>query len=289
MKPTQIKAVFITHLHGDHFYGLPGLGMRTIDMRSTGNKIQIVAPKGLRSLFGRSLTHNRQFEVSEIYQPGSRNNDEADEGVKKITWSHRDRCYQCFDHPLFTVTAAPIRHSTFCLGYIIQEKPVRGSVLVEKLKRDFDLDPGPIFKEITSKPRVILPNGKTIISSEYMTPPRRGRKIVILGDTCDPRGIAELAMNADVLVHEATCSEEERTVALEHYHSTAGMAGAFAKSIRAKHLILTHFSPRNFNSNEFEECAHIQKLIFQARAAFSSSNVHAASDFWRFNIPYVET
>lgn len=122
--------------------------------------------------------------------------------------------------------------------------------MVDKLKKDHGLDPGPIFKEITSNHTVVLPNGSIIKSAEYMTPPRKGRKIVILGDTCDPRGIAELAMDADVLVHEATCADNERTVALEHFHSTAGMAGAFAKSIRAKNLILTHFSPRNFHSNE---------------------------------------
>lgn len=173
-----------------------------------------------------------------------------EEGSADVPWDPRERAFFCFDHPLFTVKAAAIKHSVYCLGYVIQEKETRGRMLASLLKQDFNLDPGPIFSEIAANPSVKLPDGRTIISSKYMTKPRKGRKIVILGDTCDPRGIAELAMDADVLVHEATCSDSEKTVALEHYHSTAGMAGAFARSIRAKNLILTHFSPRNFNNSE---------------------------------------
>lgn len=138
-------------------------------------------------------------------------------------------------------------------------------ILVDKLRQDHGLEPGPLYKELTQSPIVTLSNGKKvgcrlafraaliylqIRSADYMTAPRPGRKIVILGDTCDATGIAELAMDADVVVHESTCSESERSAALQHYHSTASMAGSFAKAIRAKHLILTHFSPRNFHSNE---------------------------------------
>lgn len=198
-------------------------------------------------VFIQSCSH-RQFDVREICPHGKESMQE--EGSADVPWDPRERSFFCFDHPLFTVKAAPIKHSIYCMGYVIQEKETRGRMLTSLLKQDFNLDPGPIFSEIAANPSVKLPDGRTIISSKYMTKPRKGRKIVILGDTCDPRGIAELAMDADVLVHEATCSDSEKTVALEHYHSTAGMAGAFARSIRAKNLILTHFSPRNFNNSE---------------------------------------
>ena len=84
-------------------------------------------------------------------------------------------------------------------------------------------------------------------------------------------------MGADVLVHEATNSNEERTVALQYGHSTAGMAGEFARRIQAKNLILTHFSPRNLNNDEYQECAHIRLLIEQARRSFGKNSVFAAS------------
>lgn len=72
---------------------------------------------------------------------------------------------------------------------------------------------------------------------------------MILGDTFDPSDIAHLSIDADVLVHEATNSNEEYSIAIQHKHSTAGMAGKFARMINAKSLIMTHFSPRNFNSD----------------------------------------
>lgn len=109
-----------------------------------------------------------------------------------------------------------------------------------------------------------------------MGTPRRARKIVILGDTYDPSDIIEHAMDADVLVHEATCSNEDLQIALNKGHSTAGMAGEFARKIRAKHLILNHFSPRGFQANEYEEYRDIKVLIQQAREKFQSEFVYAA-------------
>ena len=99
--------------------------------------------------------------------------------------------------------------------------------------------------------------GIKIDPRDVYLPGRSPRKIVILGDTCDPSAITSLAMDADVLVHEATCLNEEREVAMRQMHSTAGMAGAFAKRIRARELILNHFSPRAIGGstimNEFDD------------------------------------
>ena len=106
--------------------------------------------------------------------------------------------------------------------------------------------------------------------------PRKSRKIVILGDTCDPSAIVDHAMDADVLVHEATCSDDDLQVALSKGHSTAGMAGDFARRIRAKHLVLNHFSPRGFRPNEYEESKNIRLILQQARDKFQSDNVYAA-------------
>lgn len=173
------------------------------------------------------------------------------------------------------VKASIIRHSVFCLGYVIEEKEVRGNFNMEKV-RAAGLQPGPILGSLSQGNSVTMPDGKIIMPEDVMEAPRPSRKVVILGDTCDPSSIEELAMDADVLVHEATCSNEERTVALTHMHSTAGMAGAFARRIRARNLILTHFSPRNFHGNEYDECIHVRTLVEQARYTFGRPNVYPA-------------
>jgi len=144
------------------------------------------------------------------------------------------------------------------------------------LTNEFNVPPGPIYKELIEGRSIQSPDGRIIKSEMVIGKPRRPRKIVILGDTYDPSAIIDHAMNADVLVHEATCSDEDLQVALSKGHSTAGMAGDFAKRIRAKHLILNHFSPRGFRPNEYEESKNIRVILQQARDKFQSDFVYAA-------------
>jgi ribonuclease Z len=144
------------------------------------------------------------------------------------------------------------------------------------LTNEFNVPPGPIYKELIGGRSIQSPDGRLITSEMVVGKPRRPRKIVILGDTYDPSALIDHAMDADVLVHEATCSDEDLQVALSKGHSTAGMAGDFAKRIRAKHLILNHFSPRGFRPNEYEESKNIRIILQQARDKFESDFVYAA-------------
>lgn len=146
----------------------------------------------------------------------------------------------------------------------------------ERLTREFNIPPGPIYKELIAGNTITAPDGRVVSPDMVIGPMRPPRKIVILGDTCDPTAIAPHAMDADVLVHEATCADEDAQIALSKGHSTAGMAGEFARRIRAKHLILNHFSPRGFQPNEYEESKAIRTLVQQARRRFQSDFVYAA-------------
>lgn len=144
------------------------------------------------------------------------------------------------------------------------------------LTNEFNVPPGPIYRKLLEGRSIQSPDGRLITPDMVVGKPRRPRKIVILGDTYDPSALIHHAMDADVLVHEATCSDEDLQVALSKGHSTAGMAGDFAKRIRAKHLILNHFSPRGFRPNEYEESKNIRVILQQARDKFESDFVYAA-------------
>lgn len=137
--------------------------MKTADLRELNKKIKLFAPRGLHRILGNTLVHNSQFEVYEIVNHSKMTRDMAEESLfPRITMDPKDGSYMLFDHPLFTVHAAPIKHSVFCLGFVIQEKSVRGNILVDKLLKDHKIKPGPIFKEITENPEVKLPSGKTV-------------------------------------------------------------------------------------------------------------------------------
>lgn len=139
--------------------------------------------------------------------------------------------------------------------------------------------PGPIYKEITDKwteDVIILSNGKTIENKDLFGPPKRGRKVVILGDTHDPTNIMALAQNADLLIHECTLKEEQRNVARIRGHSTASMGIKFANSINAKNLIFNHFSP-SFDENDIKSIEKFAESNFKG-------NAYIAHDFSCFNL-----
>jgi len=255
IKPRKIEKIFITHLHGDHIFGLPGLlGSRSF--QGGTEKLTIYGPKGIadfvRTSLAVSTTHLKYpLEIIEI-----------EEGM-------------IFKDEQFTVYALPLDHGIYCVGYRIVEQDRPGSLLVDKLKRE-GVKPGPIFKALKKGERVQLEDGRLLDGNDYLGEAQKGRIITILGDTRMCENAVRLAVDADYVVHESTFAADEEEMAKAYFHSTTVQAAQVAKTAAAKHLILTHISSR-YTANEVEQLRQESAAIFP--------NTIVAEDFLQVKIP----
>jgi ribonuclease Z len=220
---TRIEAIFITHLHGDHLYGLPGL-LGTLSLHGHNSAIEIYGPAGLREYL-RGIFETTQLHRSyplEIHD------------VSKGTVRKADG---------YSVEARRLDHGIPTFGYVLMEDPLPGTFDVEKAHR-LNIPEGPLYGQLKSGRDVQLADGSLIASSELVGPRRPGRRISYCLDSRPCEGSVELSRGASVLVHEATYGNEHAAEARERAHSTAAEAAQIAARAGAKRLLLTHFSPR---------------------------------------------
>lgn len=254
IRPRRIERIFITHLHGDHIFGLPGLlGSRSFQGGET--PLFVYGPAGIRSFIETALTVSGTRLKYELYI------EEFTEGV-------------IFEDEQFVVTAKLLDHGLPSYGFRIVEKDLPGTLLVDEL-RALGVKPGPIYQQIKRGELVTLDDGTVIDGRKFVAPPKKGRMIAIMGDTRYCEASVELAEGVDVLVHEATFSANEAHLARDYYHSTTVQAAEVAKRAGAKQLILTHISSRY----QGEMC---NQLLEETKAIFP--NVAMASDFASFPI-----
>lgn len=142
-----------------------------------------------------------------------------------------------------SVRAAFLSHRVVSLGYVIDEPAAAGALDVRKAEA-LGVPKGPLMGQLKSGTTVTLPSGASVTPSMVVGPPTRGRKYVHLGDTCNSDQIIPIASGADWLVHECTFDDASKHLAEPRGHSTARMAGAFARQCGVKTLLLTHFSAR---------------------------------------------
>ena len=265
LKAGRIERILITHLHGDHCYGLPGM-LACMGIQGRSDPVQIVGPVGIREMIETVLRlsdHVPTFPIDWVEVDGHRS---------LAAMSH------------WSVSSHAIRHRVTCYGFVLRESPRPGRFHPERAMT-LGIPEGPLYRQLQNDQPVTLADGRTIVPAEVCDPPRPGRKVVLLGDTQDASGIADAAHSCDLLVHEATY-EAERTAKAEQWgHSTSAMAGAFAKRVAAKHLIITHFSSR-YTDNEAER--NVGQLLAEAQAECPSTVVHAADDLWSFAVPFSE-
>lgn len=229
LKPRKIEKIFITHLHGDHIFGLPGfLGSRSF-LGGT-EKLTIYGPKGIRQFVETSLTLSRThltypLQIIEI-EPG-------------VIWEDEQ----------FIVTADLLAHVIPSYGYRIEQKPLAGKLDIDKALA-LGVPKGPLLAKLKSGIDVKLENGKTVYSHEVTSPPEDGFIVTILGDTKKCESAVTLAQDADILVHEATFDQENQQLAANYGHSTFKDAGEVAKKAAVRHVIANHISARFTKSDE---------------------------------------
>jgi len=390
-----VRYIFITHIHGDHMYGLPSL-LRAIGHyhrlawfdaeRNAGAEyepplVQIFAPYGVRSFLRLALhmvaSMYVRFSVRElvprgddfmhlgrrdVWRPGSNDlfsEEEQAHGLNFRTWSPRregvpaphenevrmpdifadeNGQWQLVKEGNVRVVAFPLKHRVPCFGYAYIDDgtladPTRPAVVQTSQRSSEEVE---IDKQkaqdlgVRGRQYAVLRSGRSVVvkstgrevrpedvmltgEEEHQT--RRPRKVVVLGDTCDSSSGLEVVRGADVLVHEATFSASLVERARVAMHSTAAMAGSFAREAAVKRLVLTHFSSRyegfNFGperdaaasddqaavshaededeeeeeiGEEEEDFASIDELVAEAQATFGSLAVSAAHDYLEYDV-----
>jgi len=246
--------VFITHMHGDHVLGLPGL-IQTMSLLDRRKKLEIYGPKGIEA-FVEAMKQNVQFTLTFLTE------------VFEI-----EKAGKVCEEKEYEVHAVWADHVIPSLAYAFIEKPRAGKFYPEKAKI-LGVPEGPLWSRLQHGYTVELPNGRAVKPEEVVGPQRQGRKIVYTGDARPSEGLVEFALNADLLIHDATFDDDLEERAREDGHSTPTQAATVAKEAKAKRLVLTHISARYEDSGI---------LLEQAKKVFPF--VCIAADFMKIDIP----
>lgn len=255
IRPRKIEKIFITHLHGDHIFGLPGL-LSSRSFQGGDTPLEIYGPKGIKEYVEAALKVSQtrlsyQIHFFEIKQEG-----------------------EIFEDGQFSVYCAKLDHGVTCYGYRVMEHDTTGELQVEKLK-DIGIPSGPVYGQL-KRGETIEWRGQKLNGQDFIGPSRKGRVVTILGDTRKTDAAVRLAVGSDFLVHESTFKQEELQKARAYFHSTTAQAAQTAKEAGVKQLIMTHISARYLA----KDTAQMEK---EARKIFL--NTRLAKDFDSFDIP----
>lgn len=258
----QLQAIFITHVHGDHTFGLPGL-LTSASMAGRTTPLPLIGPPQLRPFIETVLANSDSslgFELLYI-------NSEAED----FHWQ---------DDAL-RVTSFPLSHRVPCHAYRFEELRLERKLLTERLEAD-GVKPGPEWGRLQKGHDVLLADGTLVRATDYTEIPRSPRRIVVAGDNDNPDLLSDACQDAHLLVHEATYTQEiADRVGPWPQHSSARQVAAFARQAGLPHLILTHFSSRYQATGTRGPV--IDEIATEARETYTG-NLHLARDFQRFRL-----
>ena len=255
IRPGKIKKIFITHLHGDHIFGLPGL-LTSRSFQGGEDELIVYGPKGIKRFIDASIS----VSYSKLSYP-----------LKVIEFEEDG---VLFSDQQFKVEAMKLEHGIPSYGFRITEADQIGELKAEEL-RAIGVPFGPVFGRLKRGEVVTLEDGRVIDGKDYVSEDIKGRVVVICGDTrFTPKSIT-LAQNANVLVHEATYEADKEKTARQHFHSTSKQAATIALEANVQQLYLTHISARYLGHQ-------VSQLEQEARKVFPQTKV--VKDFDTFMI-----
>jgi len=255
---SQLEHIYVTHLHGDHVFGLPGLLASRSSAQDIQTPVTIFGPPGLEEWLRVTLhltgTGLRYPLTVQTVQEG-------------LIFEDDDRQVYC----------RRLAHRVVSYGYAVWEKPRPGAFDAQKALA-LGVPPGPLYGRLKAGETLALPDGRLVDGRTLVGPARPGRKVVVCGDTAATPATLELAQGADVLVHEATFLSEQADRAVISGHSTATVAATAAHDAGVGTLILTHISARY----ESDSASRMGDLLAEAQAIFP--NTLLAKDFWSYEV-----
>lgn len=249
LKISKVRKIFITHLHGDHLFGLPGL-LASRALQAHGSEISLYGPKGLAQYLDAIFTicHSR---------------------INYPLHIHEIEAGKIIDDEDMIVTAGELDHRITCFGFRIEQKDKCAELDKARLERENI--PLIHYHALVEGKEIQLDDGRTVQGRHYWKHVQQGKVVAIFGDTRVTEAALPLAQNADLLVHEATYDSARADKADEYGHSTTLQTAQFAHQANVKKLIVNHIS------NRYATADHNAHLLNECRQVFS--NTELAKDF----------
>lgn len=230
LKFSRLNHIFISHLHGDHCFGLLGL-ISTLNLLGRTAELHIHSPKGLETLltpmldfFNRQMTYKILFHEFDTKEP-----------------------MQIYEDRSLTVTTIPLRHRMPCCGFLFAEKRCPNHIIREMV--DFYQVPVYELNRIKNGADYVTSEGKTVSNNLLTRPSAPSRSYAYCSDTIYLPSIVEQIKGVDLLFHEATFANEDAPRAKETFHTTAAQAAEIARKAEVKKLLIGHFSARYEDEN----------------------------------------
>ncbi|WP_273203091.1 ribonuclease Z [Marinobacter subterrani] len=258
----QLQAIFITHIHGDHTFGLPGL-LTSASMLGRTAPLYLVAPRPVKTFVEAAIGNSDSslsFELRFV-----------DSEAEGFHW----------EDDAFSVSTVPLSHRVSCRAFVFTERNLERQLLQDRLDAD-GIEAGPAWGRLQQGHDVVLQDGRLARCDDYTGIARKPRKVIVAGDNDQPDLLLGASTDAQVVIHEATYTQEvSDRVGPWPQHSSAAQVARFAEAAGVPNLVLTHFSSRyQLNPDAYP---HIGEIESEARSIYRG-NLYLARDFASYDL-----